>query len=370
MVITLLVLLIDASLNSRSPSPQESLDAGAWMDRVLPVITTSNAEGREMAAVWSATPAVPAAQRVSSMADIAAGASQAYSTVTHLQPPADLAGAAGLLDATLLARSRAAAKLDQALSAALGPAGTSPGTAAAVSDSAVRGAATTTTTTAPTAVAVASVIPDVTAAGAEIEVGDQAYQLFLSSVPASVGVKPPASAWATNPSPYSAAGAQVFLTTLQNSVTTSPIYQTRIYGISTTPAPVGANGATEILPDAGTLDLDVVVANTGNQALSNLTVTATLSPAGGGASSVRDFVNLAVGQAYTIPGMGPLNPTQGVPVTLTVTVSSSSGVALQAPPASIVFEMPGATPLTTTTTTTPGATTATTTPSSTTPSTT
>ncbi len=369
-VITLLVLLIDASLNSRSPSPQESLAAGAWVDRVLPVIATSNAEGREMAAVWSANPATPAAQRQSSMDDISAGATRAYATVTHLQPPSELAGAAGLLDAALLARSRAATGLDKALAAALGPAGVSAGTAAAVSAGGSTARPTTTTTITPTAVAISSVVPAVTAAGSEIQVGDQAYQLFRSSVPASLGVQVPASAWAADPAPYTAQGAEVFLTTLQNSVTTSPVYQARIYGISTTPGPVGQNGTTEIVPDASTLTLDVVIANTGNQSLNNLTVTASLSPAAGGSSSVRDFVNLAVGQAYTIQGMGPLTPRQGVPVTLTVTVSPQSG-PLQAPSQTIVFEMPGATPLTTTTTAPPAPpSTTTTTPGSPTSSTT
>ncbi len=346
-MITLFVLLIDASLNSRSPSTSQSVSAGSWVDRVLPVIATSNAEGRELAGVWSPTPAQPAAQRLSSMSDIAAGSAKLYSTVVALQPPAELGGAAGLLDAALLARSRAAAGLEQALSTALGPGGTSPPDASAAG--AATAAQSTTSTTSPTAEAVSAVIPDVTAAGAQIQVGDQAYQLFLSTVPKSLGVTFPASAWDGANSPYSAAAAQTLLTTLQNSVVTTPVAQVKVYALTTSPAPVSTIGATEVLPDSASMNLDVTVANTGNQPLSNLTVTAAIAPAGSGAASVRDFVNLGVGQAYTVTGMGPLNPPQGVPVTLTVTVSGPA--SLRSTPASLVFEMPGATPLTTTSTT-------------------
>ncbi|HMC39678.1 MAG TPA: hypothetical protein VKI19_08450, partial [Acidimicrobiales bacterium] len=75
------------------------------------------------------------------------------------------------------------------------------------------------------------------------------------------------------------------------------------------------------------------------------------APPGHGTSSVRDFVNLGVGQAYSIVGLGPLNPPQGVPVTLTVTVSPPAGSLI--PPVSqpIVFQMPAPPPPTTTTVT-------------------
>ena len=45
----------------------------------------------------------------------------------------------------------------------------------------------------------------------------------------------------------------------------------------------------------------------------------------GSSSSVRDFVDLTPGQAQTVEGMGPLTPPQGVPVTLTVTVTPPAG---------------------------------------------
>ncbi len=348
-VITLLILLIDASVNSRSPGPQETLAADTWIDRALPVIATSNADGQVLASIWAGGLKMPATQVESSFSDLARRSAAAYSTMSALQPPASLEGAAGLLDATLLARSRAAARLLAAIAATLGPGGSTPATAA-VADQTTKDRSTTTTTI-PTAVAVSQVVPQIVAAGSEIQVGDQAYQLFLSSVPASLKVRMPSSSWGSNATPYTAQAAQVFVTTLQNSVTTSPVSQVKIYGIATSPAPVASSGTIQVLPDSSTLDLNVVVANTGNQPLDNLTVTATISPAGSGGSSVRDFVSLGVGQAYTVNGMGPLNPPQGVPVTLTVTVTSQSAAGLRTTPGTIVFQMPGATPITSPSTT-------------------
>ena len=52
-VITLLVLLIDAALRSRSPGPSQRLAAGAWIDRVLPIVSSSTAEGQQLAGIWT-----------------------------------------------------------------------------------------------------------------------------------------------------------------------------------------------------------------------------------------------------------------------------------------------------------------------------
>src|SRR5579862_9776429 len=96
-VITLLVLLIDASINSRSPGPQQSLATGTWVDRVLPVIASSNAEGQVLASVWTDGLKTPAPAVASQVQQVAAGAAHDYSTVVNLRPPTNLGGPAGLL---------------------------------------------------------------------------------------------------------------------------------------------------------------------------------------------------------------------------------------------------------------------------------
>ena len=353
-MITLLVLLIDASINSRSPGPQQALAAGTWVDRVLPAITASTAEGQVLASVWANGLKMPASEVAGQVSHVSAEAAQQYKTVTDLGTPNGLGGPAGLLAAALLARSHAAAELNKAFTGVLGAAATPPGptttttTTAAPTSASV--AATTTTTIAPLDTTAA--VAQIAAAGSDIQVGDSAYQLFLSSVPASLGVKFPPSAWGSDAAPYGQQAAQVFLAALASTAVTTPVYQVRIFGITTNPAPVSSSGGLEVLPDARAMTLTVVVADTGNQPASRLTVTASISPAGTGSSSVRDFIDLTVGQAYTIQGLGPLNPPQGVPVTLTVAITPPAGS--QVPPVSqtVRFQMPAPPPPTTTTTTT------------------
>ncbi|MGH9105263.1 MAG: hypothetical protein ACRDZX_05385, partial [Acidimicrobiales bacterium] len=49
LVLTILVLLVDASMHARSPKPQATLNGQAWVDKVLPDIAASTAQGREVA---------------------------------------------------------------------------------------------------------------------------------------------------------------------------------------------------------------------------------------------------------------------------------------------------------------------------------
>lgn len=341
LVITLLVLLIDASLNSRSPAPEQQLAAGAWVDRALQAINSSTAEGQVVAGVWSSGLKTPPSVVAGELQQVADGAAADYQAVLKLRPPPSLAGSAGLLDACLLARSQAAAELNQAFTATLGSAATMSSSSGSGSSS--TSSSTTTTVAAPAAPPAAEAAL-VSQAGADIQVGDSAYRLFLRTFPASVGVKMPPSAWGSDAGPYQPQAAAVFLASLQSAAVTGPVHRVRVYSITTSPAPVSHSGGTEVIPDASDITVTIVVANTGNQAEDNLTVTAAISPSGSGTSSVRDFVNLQPGQAYTISSLGPLMPPQGPPVTLTVTVSPPSGSATPSASADVVFQMPAPTP--------------------------
>jgi hypothetical protein len=319
-VITLLVLLIDAALKSRSPGPGQEMAAGAWVDRVLPVLATSTAEGQQLAAMWSTGLQSPASTLSADLDQITAGSTQAYQQVAALHPPVNLAGAAGLLEACLLSRSQAATTLR----AALGPILTG-------------GAATTAATSGPN-----SVVTAIQTAGSDIEIGDRAYQLFLRTLP-KLGVPIPASVWATNPTPYQPDAAQVFLTSLQNSMRTTPVHQLEIYAVTLTPPPVALRNGIQILPDASTMAVTVVVADVGNQPEKDVTVTAAIAP-GGASSSVRDFVDLPAAQARTIQQMGPLTPPQGVPVTMTITATPNGGPPTALGTRTLTFMMPGSAP--------------------------
>ncbi|HET9078557.1 MAG TPA: hypothetical protein VFN68_16595 [Acidimicrobiales bacterium] len=365
MALTLLILLIDASLKSRSPAPRQQLAAGTWVDRVLPVISRSTEEGQAVAGIWANGLKTPAPALASTINSVASEAAQNYQTVVKLRPPDSLLGPAGLLEAALLARSEAAANLQKALVATLGsaaaagpsspPSGASP-PAPTTSTTAAGGRAGSTTTTPTTAPPVgappASQVPVIAKAGSDIQVGDSAYSLFVGSIPPSLGIHMPASTWATDLNPYTPQAAQVFLSSLQSAVVTSPVHQVKVLAVSLKPSPVSTNGAVQVLPDSSAVTVTIVVADTGNQPESNLTVTAAISPAGRGTSSVRDFVNLQPGQAYTISGLGPLNPPQGPTVTLTVSVTPAAGSSTPPVTSTVNFSMPAPPPPTTTTTST------------------
>lgn len=327
-VATLVILLVDASLHSRSTGPGQQLAAGTWVDRILPIITTSNVEGRVIAGIWANGLSMPASQIAGQLEQMATGSTEAYDTVVKLRPPADLGGPAGLLEACLYSRKKAAVELQSAFAQVLGAA--APGAKPAATDP-------------------AAAVQSIAAAGNDIQVGDQTYSLFSQSVPAAVGVKMPPSAWFTDPSAYQPQTAGVFLTSLQNAVNPAPVHQVKVYSVATDPSPVSRHGATQILPDASAITVTIVVADVGNQPENNLTIVAAISPAGHGTSSVRDFVNLTPGQSYSIVGLGPLNPPQGVPVTLTVTVTPPAGSATPVATQTLLMQMPA--PPTTTTTT-------------------
>jgi hypothetical protein len=329
-VITLLVLLIDASLHSRSVTTAEDLAAGTWIDRVLPVIATSTAEGEQLQQLWANGLHLSGPTISSQLEQLTAGSASAYQAVIKLRPPDILAGQSGLLEASLLSRSEATAALQSAFSPVL--ASSSSGSSAANQQNAIAAIHT---------------------AGTDLAVGDQAYELLVRTMPGSVGVQMPPSKWLTNSSPYEPQTAQIFLTSLQNAVVPTPVHQLKIYSVTTSPAAVSIHGTTKILPDESTMDVTVVVADVGNQPENNLTVTAAIQPATAGSSSVRDFVNLVPGQAYTIAGMGPLNPPQGTPFDLVITVTPPAGSATTSTGQTIGLFMPAPPPSTTTTTTKP-----------------
>jgi hypothetical protein len=327
-VLTLVVLLIDAALQSRSPGPGQQLAAGAWIDRVLPIVTTSTAEGQQITRIWSNGLQTPPSALSAQLDQLAAGSARAYQQVVALHPPSSVAGAAGLLEASLLTRSQAATSLRAALQPVL-QGGAGPPT-------------TTASTSGPD-----PVLSAIQTAGNDMQIGDQAYQLFLHSLP-KLGVTLPTSVWAADPTPYQTANAQLFLTTLRNAMQATPVRQLKIYSVALAPAPVSLRGETQILPNAPTMAVTVVVADVGNQPEKNVTVTAAIA-SGGNSSSVRDFVDLSPGQARTIPGMGPLSPPQGVPVTMTITATPGYGSDASRVTQTLTFMMPGTQPSTTTT---------------------
>jgi hypothetical protein len=323
-VITLLVLLIDASLHSRSPGPDNQLATGAWVDRALPLMTTSTEEGNQLAAIWSDGLHLPAPSLSLQLNQISSSAAAAYRQAAALRPPDNLAGPAGLLDASLLARSEAAAAVRDALTPVVlgnrSPAGQTSS---------------------------ATILAGIETAGQDLQIGDQAYSLFLRSLP-NLGVAIPRSVWGADLTPYQPAKAQIFLISLENAMSATAVHQLRIDAITTAPSLVASRGNVQVLPDSPAMSVTVVLSDTGNQPENDLTVTAAIASRTT-FSSVRDFVSLTAGQSQTVQSMGPLIPPHGVDVRLTVTVTPPAGSPTPPVTQTITFMMPPTAPSTPTT---------------------
>jgi hypothetical protein len=322
-VVTIVVFLLDASMHARSPQPERTLAAQTWIDQVLPDIAQSSEQGQQLINLRTAGLGMSATTITGQLNSIAAQTRSTYQAVTKITPSASVASAAGMLDAALLSRQEAASAFAGAVSSAL------EGTPAT------------------------KAVTGITTAVADMQVGDQAYRLFVKSLP-SLGVTLPASVWLTDPSPFQPSIATVYLQTLQSATSLAPDHNVAVEAISTDPGPVSADGSTQVLLPATTISVQVDVADIGNQPERNVTVQATVTPAATGASqTVKSVLNLTSGQASAVTLSG-LRPQVGLPVTLTVQALPASGVTggTTDNTRTITIELPGKTPPTSSTTST------------------
>ena len=275
LVLTMLVLLVDASMHARSAQPGATMNSEAWVDKVLPEIAQSSAQGREIAQISSARLTSNSDVVSTELTKIASAAAATYDAVAGYEAPSEVVPAAGLLDACLAARKAGSAQL-----------------ASAVRDL-VRGDGPT------------SALEQMGAAAADFKVGDSAYKLFAQDSP-KLGVRMPGSQWATGSRLYQPTSLGAFASRLLAGVVRSPQYRLAIDSIATEPPALSLQGKVEILSPASTVSVTVVLADVGQSPERGVRVTATITPAEGAAREhVSASVDLAPAQAYavTLPGL-------------------------------------------------------------------
>jgi hypothetical protein len=236
-VLTLLVLLVDASIKSRSQTPLRQLSGQAWVGRVVPIITDSDVSGHDLQALRTSAASLSATTLRSDLVAMTNGTQGAYDAYLKLVPPSDLTVSAGLLGTCLLLRREATATVVSAIRTQLA----GPAHLPALSES-----------------------QRIASAVKQLEVADSAYGLFATRIPASIGGRMPASVWVTNASLYTPATLTVWLKAVHNRISLASVHSIEIVALSTTPAPLSLANKTETLP-ASTLHVSVVVGNTGNQ---------------------------------------------------------------------------------------------------------
>ncbi len=320
-IITLVVLVIDASLKSRSPTVAPRMAASAWVDRVLPIIEASTTQGQELQRLRMSGVNTSASSITTQVGQAATAAKDSYRQLSALQVPDQLVGAAGLLEACLLVRSQAAASMAQALTKGLANDAPSGGD---------------------------SQVGALTAVGRDFQISDRAYQLFAQRLP-SVGVKAPSSSWVSDPTQYDAGNLQVFLASLRNASAGLPVHQVTIAQVLLNPSPLNTAGGVLVLIPTNQVSVSVVAANTGTERENLLSVQASISPSAGNAV-FKQVISLPPGAAYNAQ-LGPLNPQPGAVVTLTVTVTPPPGSPTPVTTKTVTFMTTAPTPNTSSTST-------------------
>jgi hypothetical protein len=338
-VLTLVVLLIDASIKSKSPSTAQRLSGQEWIDQTLPLIKASTQQGEQLAAIRQNGLTMSASAIASQVKQTATAAASTYASAEKLVPPSNYGSAGGFLDACLLLREQAAASFAKSLVATLsGP------TTPAASDS-----------------------TELASAAQKLQSGDDLYQLFAHGLP-GLQVQMPSSVWASNADLYETASLSVFLDALRSKTNLTPVHHLVVEALSTTPQAESVyDNDIQVLPNSSSITVDVVVANAGNQVENSLTVVASILPART-APSVKEFIQtLAPGAAQSLT-IGALYPVIGQATALTLTVIPEAGSPTPQATKTLTFEMPSPnTPLTTTTTVAPPSSTANGTPTTSTP---
>jgi hypothetical protein len=291
---SLVVIAVNAALSARSPAPARQQAQQSYLDQALPAIQQSSQEGLDLSDVRAQALNLSAATMLSHVNGVATQARQTLNAVQKLNPPAPAKTAHALLVAALDIRYEATKALGPALSAALSGPTPDPGIQALAS------------------------------AGLDFQAGDRAYSLFQRAMPA-VNPPLPASQWITDPATYSTDTLAVFVASLRSRASSVPVNDVRVLVVTTNPQPVNLQNGVEILPVVKQLNLQIVVANVGNQTEKNLTVSATIAPAlFGPTQMVRDFVDLAPGQTQTV-SLGGLRMVAGQPTTLTAKIDTAPG---------------------------------------------
>ncbi len=291
---TALVLLINAAMSARSSAPARQLAEQSYLDQTLPAIQESSQEGRDIGLMRSQALTLSATTIAGRINGLVTQSQRTLDSVSRLSPPGSVKTAHALLVASLAMRAEGVKSLGQAMATALSGQPIGAGVQA---------------------------LSDV---GLDLEAADRAYRLFQRAMP-SIGVALPDSIWVPHSDTYSAAGLSVFVASLRSAGSLAPIHDVAVTLVTTEPPPVNIQANVQILPIAKLLNLQIVVADIGNQPEKNLTVSATISPSTiGPTQMLRGFVDLSPGLTRTVT-LGGLRVQPSVPTTLTVRIDPTPG---------------------------------------------
>ena len=290
------VLLMNAALTG-SDNPSRRHAEVAYLDKVRPQIDRSGEQGASIGQVRTDASRLGRQGTVRRMERLTREADQVLSAVRATSPPPSLATEHTILVATVAIRSRVASAVASGLRAAFTDGPTDPA------------------------------VDSLTRAGEEMVAADRTYQVFVDAFPRPADVTTPllpASVWAVDPALWTRPELAAWVASIRASTSPAPVHDVGVLTVATNPAAVAREGNSSVLPLVGSLKLEIVVANTGNEPEKAVPVVATLIGPGGEVDTARDFIDLAAGQRRSV-ALGGLRPVPGGPSTLTVIVGPVEG---------------------------------------------
>ncbi len=295
-ILSLVALLVNAGVASRSDDPAKRLAELAYVDQVHPHVEASNLRGAEVNQVREDATELGRDGIRRKLERVRRGTATDLRAMRAIEPPPDLVASHHLLVSTMVLRARATSNIASALSAVLGT------------------------------IRPEGAVDELTKAGEELIAADHTYRVFveLVVVEGTRGPLLPESTWISDRAAWERPAVSAFVSALRASAMPTPVHDLSLLTFTTDPRPVATEGANAVLPLMKTLRVEVVVANTGNAAEAGVPVVATLTGPEGQLDTARQFVDLAPGQRRAV-ALGGLRPVPGGPSNLTVLVGPVDG---------------------------------------------
>lgn len=296
LILSLVVVAVNAAVSNRSPEPTRRLERLAYLDSVRPQVQRSNEQAGDLVSLRDKATELGRAGIARSVERMEREAADIVDEVAAVEAPSSMADPAALLQATLVARARSVASIGEALKDALG---TDP------ADNAVG---------------------QLAQAGADLVTADRTYELFLRLLPKGDDTEAamPDSQWVTDAGMWDGPAVAAFVATLRSSEKLTPVHDVSVVLMHTDPSPLATEGDAAVMAAGRSVGVSIVVANVGNEAETDVPIAAVLTGADGASDSKRILVDLAPGQRRTVTFKG-LQPPLAQPVTLSASAGPVAG---------------------------------------------
>lgn len=160
----------------------------------------------------------------------------------------------------------------------------------------------------------------------DLSLSDRAYELFRTAWPESDGEGPAASQWLADPDDAAIDEVTSFVRELNNQPSLQAEFNLTVSTLTLDPKPAAKENEIDVLPFARVIEVTLVVANTGNQAIPSVPVAAIITSESDPAPKTIEgrLASLRPGEKKSVVLRG-IEPTAGVLNLLSVTIGPGAG---------------------------------------------